>query len=251
MNEELYCLVGYKIGYSLSPLIHNLIFKLTKRNASYSIQDLNHEEFSKKIDSLLEEYSGMNVTIPYKEEIIKHLDSLSDESKRIGAVNVIKEKVGYNTDYLAVKQLVKERFYEITGLRCLILGAGGAAKAAAFALAELGCKIIIMNRTEERAKALAQRLIKEGYDAKAINDYSNLDFEVLVNAIPFPLKTIPKNKFVIDFFYNYENPFSNNEKMINGIEILVRQAILSQNIWQSKDLSYLEKEIFKQINVRK
>ncbi len=252
--QALYCIIGKNISYSLSPRIHNFIFERTGYKAAYLKFDLSEEKFSRVINSLLEFCNGMNITIPYKERILGYLEGLSDEAQRIGAVNTVKNKVGYNTDFLAMKQLALEKFGNLFGTRALIIGAGGAAKAAAFALGDLGCKLIVSNRSKERAVELVERLCKEGIDAVSFdfNLLYQIRCDLVVNAIPVPLnEELTRGKLVIDFFYKDTETSIMNDHTISGIEILVRQALLAQQIWQDRKLVEYEKEVLEYINAGK
>jgi shikimate dehydrogenase len=110
VTTNLYCLVGKGISYSLSPAIHNYIFNLIGENSVYLAFDIAEESFDTAFRGLLEISRGLNITIPYKERAIKYLEELEPTAEKIGAINTVYMKKGYNTDYLAIKQLVRERF---------------------------------------------------------------------------------------------------------------------------------------------
>lgn len=252
-TTELYGLIGMNIGYSLSPIIHNYLFEKLGINAVYLTFDVIEEKFEVGFKGLLEVARGLNVTIPYKERAADLIDELDPTTRKIGAVNTIHAKTGYNTDYLAVKQLVAERVGRLDGMKCLIIGAGGAAKASSFALAELGGEIYIVNRTRKRAEVLAKRLVDEGYNAHAVDDF-DVRPNVLLNAVPNSSYALPYCSWdtlvlVIDLVYTPVNTVIIRQSMdrgvatINGLEVLVRQALLSQSIWQGSDLLYLEEEV--------
>ncbi|WP_048057391.1 MULTISPECIES: shikimate dehydrogenase family protein [Metallosphaera] len=240
-KTKLLGVLGEKISYSLSPRIHNFSFSKMGVNAIYVVFDVPSSRFDKTIKGLLELTYGINVTIPYKERVISHLDDLTSEAERIGAVNTVHERRGYNTDYLAIKSLVSSKFN--SGGSALILGAGGASRAAAFALGDLGYKILIVNRTRERGEELVSKLSEHGINARFTTG-CNADYEILVNTIPDP-SAVPmdcvKGKLVVEFVYDKESPFLRRArelgmKVIDGLEILVRQAMEAEKIWFGKSL---------------
>lgn len=245
-------LIGRGIGYTLSPTIHNYVFEISGFNAVYLAFDIEESIFNKAITGLIEVALGLNITIPYKERVMKHIERIDPIASKIGAVNTIYDKTGYNTDYLAIKQLVERRIGGLSGEKCLVVGAGGAAKAASYALGDLGCVIYIMNRTRARADELARRMGSHGYHAEVIQECSGVGYGVILNATPDP-SSIPsscvRGTVAIDLVYRpvrtslIDIAERANMITINGLQILVRQALLSQSIWQQKDLTYLEDQV--------
>ena len=122
-QKRFYAVFGKNISYSLSPIMHNAIFNEMNMNCEYSIIDNELEECTSWIK---EKGSGANVTIPYKTEVMKFLDEISEDAKEIGAVNTIKKTddgklVGYNPDYLAIKELISNNpLFDSTILKVLI-----------------------------------------------------------------------------------------------------------------------------------
>lgn len=250
-STKLYGLVGMGISYTLSPAIHNYIFELSGVNAVYLAFDIADDRFDTAFKGLQEVAEGLNVTIPYKERALQHIKRLSPLIERIGCINTVHKGEGYNTDYLAVKQLVSERAGSVDGMKCLVVGAGGAAKASSYALAELGCTIHIMNRTRSRAEELASRLRGYGYDARAIAECEP-GYDVLLNATPDPSHIPSKcvgSFLVVDLVYRpVKTPLiraalERGARVINGLEVLIRQAILAQSIWQGRNLLGVEGEV--------
>jgi shikimate dehydrogenase len=250
-STKLYGLVGMEISYSLSPAIHNYVFDLLEDNSVYLAFSISEDRFEVAFKGLLEVSSGLNVTIPYKEKVIKYLRKLDPIAERVGAVNTIYMNRGYNTDYLAIKQLVRESVGGIDGMKCLVAGAGGAAKASSYALGDLGCDIYIMNRTRARAEDLMNRLRSSGYKADITDGCIN-SYDILLNATP-DSTYIPgsclKGLLVIDLVYRpIKTPLiraaiEKGIAFIDGLEILVRQALLAQSIWHNRDLTHLEEEV--------
>ncbi|BFH72672.1 shikimate dehydrogenase [Sulfurisphaera javensis] len=251
-NTKLLGVVGENIPYTLSPAIHNFSFQSLGINAVYLAFDIKKKDFDQIFRGLVKITYGLNVTIPYKEDAMKYVEQ-TDIIKRIGALNTIFEGKGYNTDYLAIKSLVSERVDSFN--TCTIFGAGGASRAAIFALADLGCSISIINRTKEKAEKLANELEEKGIKIK-INSYCNAD--IIVNSTPnsdFVPDECINGKLVIDFVYKpvvtslIKKAQSKGIKTINGLEILVRQAMEAEKIWFGKSLE--DEEVVKYLYARK
>ncbi|AOL16072.1 shikimate dehydrogenase [Sulfolobus sp. A20] len=246
-NTKLYGLIGKNIKYTLSPYIHNYSFKLLGVNAVYLVFDLDETKFNNAVIGLLEVAEGLNVTIPYKEKVISYLKRINNAYERIGAINTIFRGEGFNTDYMAIKVLVSEKFNSISGLTCQIFGAGGASKAVAFALGELGCFLKILNRTTEKAIELVNSLNKNGINAVVTKNCDNNN-DLIVNATPNPSivtdECVKNAKFVIELVYDpvetelVKKAKKYGLKYIDGIEILVRQAMESEKIWFNKSVPY-------------
>ncbi|ARM76351.1 shikimate dehydrogenase [Acidianus manzaensis] len=248
-NTKLFGIIGNNISYTLSPAIHNFSFEKMQINSVYLAFDIPQHKFDKVIQGLLDVGEGFNITIPYKEKIIPYLDKVDESSEKLNAVNTVFKSKGYNTDYIALLTLIKEKSYNIDLHSAIIFGAGGAAKAAAFALASFGIDILILNRTIERANRLVDNLNKYGYKAKAAVSCKDVNYDVIVNATPDPLyinDECVKGKLAIDFVYHpiitefLDKSLKKGLNIINGLEILIYQALEAQKIWFGKSLSYKE-----------
>jgi shikimate dehydrogenase len=136
-----------------------------------------------------------------------------------------------------------------------VAGAGGAAKASSYALGDLGGIVYIMNRTKARAENLVFRLRNAGYDAYIAENFGT-NYDVILNATPnssyIPSKCV-EGLLVIDLVYKpvktklIRTAMDKGIPVIDGLEILIRQALIAQSIWQGKDLLYLEEEVKKHI----
>jgi|LSQX01.1.fsa_nt_gb shikimate dehydrogenase len=234
----MYYLIGKKIGYSYSPYIHKNLGLY-----NYQVKEMND------ISSLLslKEFNGLNVTIPFKEEVVKYLDYLDPIVEEIGVCNTIvnnKGKLyGYNTDYAGFKYLLSKNNIVIKDKTCYILGSGATSKTIKLVLKELGAKKIV---TVSRAK--------KGLDFLNYQDLKNDYYcEVLINTTPvgvYPdfdksvvgLKGFKKVETVIDVNYN---PFrtkllleadSLGLKNYNGLEMLIYQAKVASELFQKKKI---------------
>ncbi|MBO3757973.1 MAG: shikimate dehydrogenase [Thermoproteota archaeon] len=255
-STKLFGVLGNNIQYTLSPIIHNYSFSKVGANAVYLAFDISKEKFSKVAQTLIDLCAGLNVTIPYKEKIMGFLDDVNEKARTIGAINTISNKKGYNTDYIAIQSLVLEKLKSINGFKCIVFGAGGAAKAVAFALGDLGCSIFVYNRTPERGKLLVDMLNRNGINAELAKEYKSAD--IVVNAVPVQDFINPKyvsGILAIDLLYSPVNTEFlklaklREMKTISGIEVLVRQALESEKLWFGKSLS--DEEVIAYLDARK
>jgi len=159
-DVKIFAVTGNPIFHSKSPLMFNALFKKMNINATYTRAAADSAEealfLAKKIG-----FSGMNVTAPFKESIIPLLDRVSSDALLIGAVNTVVFKkglsYGYNTDHLGVTESLNHFGVNLSGKRVLVLGAGGAARAALFGLKRAGALVTVVNRTYEKARLLAEK----------------------------------------------------------------------------------------------
>lgn len=156
-HTALYGIAGYPLGHTLSPVMHNLAFSLMGVNAAYLAFETRDIEGAIRGMKALG-IKGMSITIPHKSSVIRLLDGMHPLAEKIGAVNTIVNRkgrlMGYNTDaFGALKAL--EQATPLPGKNCLVVGAGGAARAIAFILKEHKARVTIANRTEERGQGLA------------------------------------------------------------------------------------------------
>lgn len=216
-------LLGRKLGHSYSPQIHKML-----GNYSYCLFEIEPENLSAFLSE--RNFSGLNVTIPYKKEVIPYCDVLSDRAKKLGAVNTLVcrdgKLIGHNTDYFGFLSMVQRSGISVDGKKVLVLGSGGASTTAVAVLQELGANVTVISRT--------------GPD-----NYSNLDKHtdtaVIVNSTPvgmYPnsacspvdLSVFPQLECVLDLIYNPANTKLLQDAQIrgianqNGLWMLVAQA---------------------------
>jgi shikimate dehydrogenase len=162
-RTKILCVIGHPIEHSMSPIMHNAIIQDLGLDFAYVAFDVRPENLKGAVEGFRAlNVIGINVTIPHKETIINYLDEMDDVAQHIGAVNTIKNDdgnlIGRNTDGEGGKKALMDASCQISGKNFLILGAGGAAKALCYSLAKDSNKIVIANRTEERAVKLAKEV---------------------------------------------------------------------------------------------
>ncbi|MCF6154188.1 MAG: shikimate dehydrogenase [Candidatus Brocadia sp.] len=256
-NTAIYGLIGNPVSHSISPIIHNTLFKEMNLNNVYVPFKVD------KIDDFIREFRGLDVkgysvTIPHKESVINHLDAIDPIAKKIGAVNTIVNKggqlVGFNTDCKAAIQALEDmnqvsltdtKNDRLKGRRVTLLGAGGAARAIAFGLQERGAQVTIVNRNSERAQSLASDV---GCLSKKVNDLPLIQTDILINATPvgmFPTineTPIDKNQLkpgmiVFDTIYNpietrlLREAKAQGCKIAGGLPMFVNQAAAQFELW--------------------
>ncbi len=259
-DASIYGLIGHNIGYSLSPALHNHFFASHGMNAVYGLFDIDPSDFESNARTLISGAAGLNVTVPYKERIIPLLDGLSEEAGMTGSVNLVFRREGHNTDYLALNKLVEGLNTDLSGKDCIIFGAGGAARTASFLFGKLGMNIVIVNRSEDRAKKLVRDLQEQGYEARQEPFPSDPRAYVTrthcaVNCISSGEAAFPEidAEYVVDFNYGdrsreFRKSLRIPRRMISGEEILIEQAIYSQKIWNRVEPSF--EEMMEAINVK-
>jgi len=157
---------GWPVAHSLSPALHTYWLEQYGINGTYELLPVRSENLEMEIKSLAAKgFAGANVTLPHKEAAAKHMDRLDDVAARLDAVNLIVVRddgalEGHNTDGFGFIENLKASASDLAlkNTRAVILGAGGTAKAVAHALVRQGAKVLITNRTEEKARAIAEKL---------------------------------------------------------------------------------------------
>lgn len=179
-------LIGYPVGHSVSPVIHNSLAEIYGQNLVYVPLPVKPGKLQKAIEGAdAFGFSGMNVTVPYKSEVIPCLKEIDPLAKRIGAVNTLVRTEGgykgYNTDMPGLYRAMRADGVRIEGEEVILLGAGGVARAIAFLLCEKGAgHVCILNRSLERAEKVAEEVnARAGTGsfaaALALHEYGRLD----------------------------------------------------------------------------
>lgn len=183
-TSKLYAVFGNPILHSKSPQLFNEAFEAIKMNCFYTrIRPQSAENIVKLIREL--PLAGANITAPFKEDVLKILDFITDDAQRIGAVNTIVNSngrlVGHNTDHCGVTESLLDAGISLKKASCLVLGGGGGARAAVYGLINKGANVTICNRTFSKALAIANDF---GCD---LLDWSNFDtsitFEIVISTL--------------------------------------------------------------------
>ncbi len=240
-----YGLIGYPLGHSFSKKYFDEKFSELNSTDSYNLFELQSlDEFTSVINS--SQLKGLNVTIPYKKEVIPLLDNLDKSAKLVGAVNVInitKNKLtGYNTDYPAFKKTLK-KWLDNTNIKALVLGTGGASRAVIAALNDLKIAHQIVSRTTSSNTITYHDLKthpKYLHDYKLIINTTPLGMSPEINSKPdIPYELLTSSHYLYDLVYNPEKTrfLAQGEKMgctiKNGLEMLYLQAELAWHIWNT------------------
>ncbi len=251
---KIYGLVGYPLQHSFSMKYFNEKFKQEDIDAEYlnfEIEDLSELRRILVFNPHLE---GLNVTIPYKEDVIAFLDDISPEAKRIGAVNVIKiersfgniygyKLKGYNTDYIGFKNSIAPFINTEHHTRALVLGTGGASKAVCFAFEELGIEWTYISR----------KPIEGAFTYDTLSPETLANNKIIVNTTPLgtfpnvedspklPYHALTSDHLLYDLVYNPpETTFLKKGSAMgattkNGAEMLKLQALAAWDIWTKEE----------------
>ena len=244
-----FLVIGNPISHSLSPKLHNYWLKKNNINGTYNKEKLNSNDLEKLILRVkTNEIYGINVTVPFKKEIISYLDELSLEAENTQSVNTIylnDNKVkGHNTDVDGFQLSLTNIKFDVKGKKILILGAGGVVPSIIFSLKKMkALKIIISNRTKAKAEGL-----KDIFNDLSIVDWGEVpNFDMVINAtslgldnkdqINLDFSKVEKGKLYYDVIYNpKETNFLKKAKGMgnkteNGKKMFIYQAAASFKIW--------------------
>jgi len=247
-----YLVIGNPIKHSLSPQLHNYWIKKNNIDAVYEREKLENSDLENLVLKVKnKKINGVNVTVPFKKEVIPYLDLLSPEAKTTKSVNTIylqgNNIIGHNTDIGGFELAIKDIKYDLNGKRILILGAGGVVPSLIFALKRMKVlEITLSNRTRTKAKDLSNL-----FDNLTIVDWGEIpNFDMIINATSLGLNNNDefnldfsklKNKFFYDVIYNPKDTnflkiarkFGNRTE--NGKKMFIYQAAEAFKIWHGVD----------------
>ncbi|RXS98170.1 shikimate dehydrogenase [Silvibacterium dinghuense] len=247
---KVYGVVGNPIKHSLSPLMQNTAFRRETVNAVFlPLQTTKLTDLLTLVREV--PISGLAVTMPLKEEILPHLERTDPLSEKIGACNTVVRSqdgklYGFNTDVAAIVRPLERRL-QLKGAKVLVLGAGGAARAAVFGLKDKGADVYILNRTPEAAQKLARQAKAKTFKRELL---AKTAFDVIINATPSGMHGVKpasvlnadelNTRLVFDLVYNpIDTPLIRmaREKglpVITGVEMFVHQGARQFEIWTGK-----------------
>lgn len=252
--EKHYSVIGDPIEHSLSPGMHNAGYEALGIDAVYQRFHVEPSHLAEAVEGLcVLGFSGWNVTLPHKSTIMPFLDTLTPEAKCAGAVNTVKRHegllIGHNTDGHGFIRSVEGTMNGFIGKKAVLLGAGGASKGIAVALAAQGMQLHILNRTPEKATALAELINQSGGTATsgelALGDWGK-DVDLLVQTtsvglhgepFPFSVQGITDRALVVDIIFNpRETAFLQDARKqgcrtMNGLGMLLYQGAYAWEFW--------------------
>ena len=263
---RLAAVVANPIKHSISPFIHNRAFEATNTNGVYLAWEVEGTDLAETVANIRRyQMFGINLSMPYKEQVIPYLDQLSEEARLIGAVNTVVNRegtlIGYNTDGKGFFKSLPS--FKISGKRMVLLGAGGAAKAIlAQAILDGVSQVSVFVRSGsiEKTRPYLEKLQNEtGFKADlfALEDVSELqaritDSDLLANAtsvgmdgvsLPIPASVLLQERLLVaDVIYQpFETPFlkwarNQGNHAVNGLGMLLYQAAEAFQLWTGKEM---------------
>ena len=269
-------LIGNPVGHSISPVIHNSLAQLMDMNMVYTTFKVEKGDVVTAVNGAYAlNILGLNVTVPHKQAVMESLVDIDPLAKAIGAVNtLVRTDKGYNTDILGLERELIDEGVVLLGSRCVILGAGGAARAIAFLCAKSGAKeIYMLNRTKEKAydiaKAVNDYFGKECIKPMLISEYDKLEADDYVVIQTTSVGLYPnvddvviddeafykKVKVGVDIIYNpSETRFMKmcknaGKPACNGLKMLLYQGVAAYELWN--DVSVTKEQADKVYNKMK
>jgi shikimate dehydrogenase len=233
-------ITGHPLSHTKSPAMQNAAMKAAGINGKYLVFDSPDLD---NVEDVIRGYDirGINVTIPYKERIMYHLDSVSEQASKVGAVNTVVNDngklIGENTDVKGIEFALRN--VTLKDSRALIMGSGGAARAAAYTLVESGCLVDVAGRNRETVRTVCKEFGAEESES-SIGDY-----DLVVNCTPIGLvegeypvdiNGLHSEQAVFDMVYGRETPLisvadSLGCKLVDGKEMLIGQGAASFSLW--------------------
>uniref|UniRef100_A0A7V2ZKQ3 Shikimate dehydrogenase (NADP(+)) n=1 Tax=Ignavibacterium album TaxID=591197 RepID=A0A7V2ZKQ3_9BACT len=283
LKTQLVGLIGHPIKHTYSPFIHNVAFELTGLDYLYlpfNVVPVNLKSAIKGLVAL--GYKGFNVTIPHKVKVKEFMSKVSEEASLVGAINTVLiedgKLFGYNTDVAGALETLYAYRKEITGNECVVIGAGGSARAVIYTLIKhfRPSRIHLVNRTEQRAETLRQFFkTKMKFDSFTVNELIPPDIKELVkssalvvnatsvgmhpdedDAVLTQKDMFTKDQIVFDLVYNptqtklLKLAQSSGARTVDGIKMLVNQAAKSFEIWTGEKMpvEQVEKALLLKLN---
>ena len=242
-EKKKYGLLGRKLGHSFSPEIHKMIGELSQPY-SYDLFQIEPEELEAFITQ--GEWDGLNVTIPYKTEVMQYCHEIAPEAKRIGAVNTLVKRqgkiIGYNTDYFGFKKTVQASGAQVKDVKCIVLGSGGASKTVMTVLEDLGAsEVVVVSR--DGKTGCDYHGLRNHYDAKILVNTTPVGMYPETGKAPVFPGTFPAVEWAFDLIYNplRTNFLCQAKKSgivpINGLKMLVAQAKASAELFLGQKIN--------------
>lgn len=268
INTKILGLIGYPLGHSISPLLHNYSLEKLDLNYVYLAFALEPDSIQKGLEGLTAlNFRGINVTIPHKNRVIPYLDELDPLAQKIGAVNTIvndnNKLQGYNTDAAGFKRMLEDDGnFIISGKKAAVIGAGGASRAVGVVLCHSGIsELYVINRTYDKARKLVRtwQQFYENIKIEAvpmeIAEYQPLikKMDLIVDTTPVGMSpetdvepviaahTLHAGQLVVDLVYNppettlMKAARSQGAQTLNGLDMLLYQGIEAFKLWTGQE----------------
>ena len=254
-HTRIFGLVGHPVRHSLSPEMHTALFQKLGLDAVYVAFDVDPARADRVADAIRTlDLVGVNLTVPFKERVLPHLDHLTVAAQEAGAVNCVinldGHLTGYNTDGAGlVGALDEEHGFVPAGTRVAVLGAGGAGRAAASTLAAEGATVHLLNRTVARAEAACERI--DATPGPLTADGFSAPFDLVVNCLgggaetlveALPIEHLPDSAIWCDVNYWMPNPpriaacRARGLRVSEGLGMLVHQGALSFELFTGHEV---------------
>ena len=232
-------LIGMPLGHSWSPAIHGWLI-----HEDYSLIPLEKEELGPFLNR--KDFDGLNVTIPYKQDVIPYLDEIEDGAEKIGAINCIVNRngklIGYNTDYEGFRDILVVHGVPVHGSKVAVLGTGGASKAVVEAIVSLGGQPVTVSRSVKPGSITYETLLETQNEYEVLVNATPVGMAPQTDCAPVDLSVFTGLKYVIDII---ANPLCTKLcfeakrlgiSYLGGFEMLVRQAIAADRYFLNKDM---------------
>ena len=252
--KKMFGIIGNPLKHSLSPLLHNYWFEKYKVDANYSVMDVEEKDLGKVVKKIKDKsLNGINVTLPYKQKIINHVDQIVNDAKSTGSVNTLflnesSVVIGENTDVFGLQAAYLKKLDGGINKKALIIGAGGVSPSVVLSLQKSGVRYIsVTNRTKEKCLFL-----KKNFKFLNILPWHNLQSEIgnhdiIINATSLGLKEgqdfdfdfskCKDNSTYIDIIYNplktktFKFLEDKGIKVFNGLDMFIYQGQKSFYLW--------------------
>lgn len=253
-QTELCAVLLHPAAHTRSPAMQNAAFRALGLDARFLAFDVAPERLADALRGARAlGFRQLAISIPHKEAVMEHLDDITPTARAIGAVNTVTREgerlVGTNTDWLGLVRAL-ERHGELAGRHAVVLGAGGAARAAVFGLGQRGARVHVLNRTVAKAERLARALGAAG--AGALGELSEIEYDLLVNATrvgladhtqsPVSKTALRAGSIVFDTIYEpaetklLRDARAVGAKAANGKWMLVYQAVEQIRTWSGREV---------------
>ena len=244
---QLFGLLGFTLGHSFSKTYFTEKFKTEKIDAEFVNFESDNIEQTLQVIKTTPSLKGFAVTIPYKEKIIPYLDHISEDARKIGAVNSVKVEhtisgsilTGYNTDILGFRESLLE-FIQTPPTQALLLGTGGASKAVQHALASLGIEVFTVSRTPHFSEISYDQVARFLSNTPLIINATPVGMWPHVTNCPdIPYHLLSSNHYLFDLIYNPEitefmhRGEQQGARIKNGLQMLYLQADYSWKLWNT------------------